>query len=297
MQLGLAMIPFPNVSPEIFSFSFLGINIALRWYALSYIIGFICALQIMKFCIRRNNLWDADKPPFGPDQADSLLTFLIIGVIFGGRLGYVLFYNFGYYLQNPIDILRVWDGGMAFHGGFIGVVLAVLIYFWLNSIPLWSGADLIAIATPPGLFFGRLANFVNAELWGRPTEVPWGVIFPGELAQLCPEIVGPCARHPSQLYEAGLEGLLLFLLLVSIVYFYGLKRPGLITGIFATGYGGSRYLVEFFRVPDQQFFSDTNPYGFAVQYNDFGMTMGQVLSLPMIFFGLVLLTISFAKSA
>ena len=291
------MIPFPNVSPEIFSFSFLGINIALRWYALSYIIGFICALQIMKFCIRRNNLWDADKPPFGPDQADSLLTFLIIGVIFGGRLGYVLFYNFGYYLQNPIDILRVWDGGMAFHGGFIGVILAVLIYFRLNSIPLWSGADLVAIATPPGLFFGRLANFVNAELWGRPTEVPWGVIFPGELAQLCPEIVGPCARHPSQLYEAGLEGLLLFLLLVSIVYFYGLKRPGLITGIFAIGYGGSRYLVEFFRVPDQQFFSDTNPYGFAVQYNDFGMTMGQVLSLPMIFFGLVLLTISFVKSA
>ena len=291
------MIPFPNVSPEIFSFSFLGINIALRWYALSYIIGFICALQIMKFCIRRNNLWGADKPPFGPDQADSLLTFLIIGVIIGGRLGYVIFYNFGYYLQNPIDILRVWDGGMAFHGGFIGVILAVLIYFRLNSIPLWSGADLVAIVTPPGLFFGRLANFVNAELWGRPTEVPWGVIFPGELAQLCPEIVGPCARHPSQLYEAGLEGLLLFLLLVSIVYFYGLKRPGLITGIFAIGYGGSRYLVEFFRVPDQQFFSDTNPYGFAVQYNDFGMTMGQVLSLPMIFFGLVLLTISFVKSA
>ena len=291
------MIPFPNVSPEIFSFSFLGINIALRWYALSYIVGFICALQIMKFCIRRNNLWDADKPPFGPDQADSLLTYLIIGVIFGGRLGYVLFYNLGYYLQNPIDILRVWDGGMAFHGGFIGVVLAVLIYFWLNSIPLWSGADLIAIATPPGLFFGRLANFVNAELWGRPTEVPWGVIFPGDLRSYVLKYVGPGQAHSSQLYEAGLEGLLLFLLLVSIVYFYGLKRPGLITGIFAIGYGGSRYLVEFFRVPDQQFFSATNPYGFAVQYNDFGMTMGQVLSLPMIFFGLVLLIISFAKSA
>ena len=291
------MIPFPDISPEIVSIELFGINLALRWYAVSYILGFICALQLMKFFVRRKLLWASEKPPFSVVQADSFLTYLILGVILGGRLGYVLFYNFGYYLQNPIDILRVWDGGMAFHGGFIGVILAVLIYFRLNSIPLWSGADLVAIATPPGLFFGRLANFVNAELWGRPTEVPWGVIFPGELAQLCPEIVGPCARHPSQLYEAGLEGLLLFLLLVSIVYIYGLKRPGLITGIFAIGYGGSRYLVEFFRVPDQQFFSDTNPYGFAVQYNDFGMTMGQVLSLPMIFFGLVLLTISFAKTA
>ena len=291
------MIPFPDVSPEIFSFNLFGLNLALRWYALSYIIGFICALQIMKFYIRRDNLWIAEKPPFESEQADSLLTYLIIGVIVGGRLGYVLFYNLGYYLENPIDILRLWDGGMAFHGGFVGVVVAVFIYFRSNSIPIWSGADLIAIATPPGLFFGRLANFVNAELWGRPTDVPWGVIFPGELAQLCDGILGPCARHPSQLYEAGLEGLLLFLLLVSIVYFFGLKRPGLITGIFSIGYGCSRYLVEFFRVPDQQFFSDSNPYGFAVQYNDFGVTMGQLLSLPMVVFGSFLMIIALKKTA
>lgn len=291
------MIPFPDVSPEIFSFNLFGFNLALRWYALSYIIGFIFALQIMKFYIKRDYLWIAEKPPFEADQAESLLTYLVIGVIVGGRLGYVLFYNLEYYLENPLDILRLWDGGMAFHGGFIGVVVAVFTYFRLNSISVWSGADLIAIATPPGLFFGRLANFVNAELWGRPTDAPWGVIFPGELAQLCDGILGPCARHPSQLYEAGLEGVFLFLLLVTIVYFFGLKRPGLITGTFSIGYGCSRYLVEFFRVPDQQFFSESNPYGFAVQYNDFGVTMGQLLSLPMVVFGLFLVIIALKKTA
>ena len=156
-------------------------------------------------------------------------------------------------------------------------------------MPLWSTADLIAVSTPPGLFFGRVANFINAELWGRPTEVYWGVIFPGDLAQKCDGVVGPCARHPSQLYEAGLEGLLL--LIVFILYRLlkvDLKDLDLLTGVFALGYGASRFFVEYFRVPDPQFFSQANPYGFAFKLGDFGITMGQTLSLPMILVGLFL---------
>lgn len=286
------MVPFPDISPEIFSFHLFGINFALRWYALSYIAGFILALQIMKFTIRRSKLWADNEPPLEAEQADSFLTYLILGVIIGGRLGYVLFYNLGYYLQNPMDIIRVWDGGMAFHGGFIGVVVAVFIYCRSNSISLWSGADLIAMSSPPGLLLGRLANFINAELWGKPTEVYWGVIFPGDRAQACDGLVGLCARHPTQLYEAGLEGFFLFLILVILVYFGGLKRPGLITGTFVLGYGCSRFFVEYFRVPDPQFFSNLNPYGFAVRYDGYGLTMGQLLSLPMICAGLFLVLYS-----
>ena len=270
------MIPFPDVSPEIFSFNLFGLNLALRWYALSYIIGFICALQIMKFYIRRDNLWIAEKPPFESEQADSLLTYLIIGVIVGGRLMYVLFYNLGYYLENPIDNLRLWDGCMAFHGGFIGVVVAVFIYFRSNSIPIWSGADLIAIATPPGLFFGRLANFVNAELWGRPTDVPWGVIFPGELAQLCDGILGPCARHPSQLYEAFLEGIILFLLLIYFRKKNYLLKPGTISGLFLIFYSIFRFFVEFYRVPDEH-----------IGYLAFNLSTGQIVSVVFLIIGTI----------
>ena len=153
-----------------------------------------------------------------------------------------------------MHILRVWDGGMAFHGGFAGVVLAVTIYCVSNSIPLWSGADLIAVASPPGLLFGRIANFINAELWGRPTELPWGVIFPGARAQDCLDIVGLCARHPSQLYEAILEGFLLFILLVLIAFRGGFKSPGLITGVFALGYGASRFLLSISEFQTHSFF-------------------------------------------
>ena len=283
------MVPFPNISPEIFSINIFGWDFSLRWYAVSYILGFICAIRIMKFFIAREDLWNSKEPPFSSEQADSFLTYLIIGVILGGRLGYVLFYNFNYYLAHPFDVLRVWDGGMAFHGGFIGVILAVVIYCYANAIQLWSGADLIAVASPPGLLFGRLANFINAELWGRQTDKPWGIIFPGERAQDCMGVEGACARHPSQLYEAGLEGFLLFFILFVISFKGGFKRPGLITGVFAVGYGISRFFIEYFRVPDPQFFSTENPYGFAFQLGDLGITMGQLLSLPMILFGVILL--------
>ena len=282
------MIPFPDISPEIFSFELFGINLALRWYAVSYILGFFCALKLMKFFVVRNFLWASETPPISKDQADAFLTYLILGVIIGGRLGYVFFYNLEYYALNPLAIFRIWDGGMAFHGGFIGVIAAVILFCWANKLLLWSTADLIAVSTPPGLFFGRVANFINAELWGRPTEVYWGVIFPGELAQKCDGVIGTCARHPSQLYEAGLEGLLLFIALIYIAIKGGFKRPGLLTGVFAVGYGASRFFVEYFRVPDPQFFSQANPYGFAFKLSDYGITMGQSLSLPMILLGLIL---------
>ena len=283
------MIPFPNINPEIFSFELMGFNFALRWYAVSYILGFFCALKLMKYFVLKEKLWVLNKPPITPDQADSILTYLILGVIIGGRIGYVLFYNFDYYSQNILDVIRIWDGGMAFHGGFLGVVLAVIIYCRVHSISLWSGADLIAVASPPGLLFGRVANFINGELWGSPTNQPWGVIFPGELAQACEGVIGPCGRHPSQLYEAGLEGFLLFLILYTLAMKGALKKPGLITGVFASGYGMARFLVEYVRVPDIQFFSESNPYGFAFRVGDFGITMGQCLSLPMILVGLILI--------
>jgi phosphatidylglycerol:prolipoprotein diacylglycerol transferase len=242
----------------------------------------------MKFFVLRKRLWALENPPLSTNQADSFITFLILGVIIGGRLGYVFFYNLEYYALNPLAIFRIWDGGMAFHGGFIGVIAAVILFCWANKLLLWSTADLIAVSTPPGLFFGRVANFINAELWGRPTEVYWGVIFPGELAQKCDGVIGTCARHPSQLYEAGLEGLLLFIALIYIAIKGGFKRPGLLTGVFAVGYGASRFFVEYFRVPDPQFFSQANPYGFAFKLSDYGITMGQSLSLPMILLGLIL---------
>lgn len=286
------MIPFPQISPEIFSFEVLGLHFALRWYAVSYIIGFICAIKLMKFFVNKNYLWISGHPPLTSNQADSLLTFLILGVILGGRLGYVLFYNFNFYLSNPSDIIRIWDGGMAFHGGFLGVCLAVVIYSRTYSINLWSVADLIAVSSPPGLFFGRLANFINAELWGRPTEQPWGVVFPGIRAQTCGNVEGACARHPSQLYEALLEGLLLFMALYALARLGAFKRPGFITGVFAIWYGISRFIVEYFRVPDPQFFSDGNPYGFAFGFGNYGITMGQALSMPMILVGLMLLIIA-----
>lgn len=283
------MLPFPDISPEIFSININGVQFALRWYAVSYILGFVAAIFIMKFFVRRSSLWRHRTAPFELDQIDNLITYLIIGVILGGRLGYVFFYNADYYLSHPFDMLRVWDGGMSFHGGFLGVVIAAIFFFRYNGIPMLSGADLIAIASPPGLFFGRIANFINAELWGRPTMLPWGIIFPGPSAQNCPEIPGVCARHPSQLYEAGLEGFLLFIVLLILAYIGALKRPGFITGIFISGYGISRFLVEFVRVPDPQFFSLENPMGFALAWGEVGLTMGQLLSVPMILFGMLLI--------
>ncbi len=282
-----AVINFPDLSPELFSISLFGMEFALRWYALAYIAGILIAWRMALTALRRPKLWPADTPPMTAQQLEDLLTWIIVGVILGGRLGFVLFYQPAYYLQNPMDILKVWQGGMSFHGGLIGVIAAALIFARRYKIAALSLADLVAHTVPPGLLLGRLANFVNAELWGRPSELPWAVIFPGTAAQDCPDISGLCPRHPSQLYEAALEGLVLGVLLLWLVYRRGAFRaPGMVMGVFFAGYGLSRFIVEFFRQPDAQFVSPGNPLGLAWHIDGLGLTMGQILSLPMIAIGL-----------
>ena len=283
-------LPFPNVSPELFSISIFGMDLALRWYALAYIAGILIGWRIAVAAVKRAALWPANTPPMRPEQVEELLTWVILGIILGGRLGFVLFYQPAYYFANPMQIPFIWQGGMAFHGGLIGVILAGWLYCMRASIPLRSAADMMALATPPGLLLGRIANFINAELWGRPTELPWGVQFPGAAAQACGQAAGEiCARHPSQLYEAVLEGILLGGALLWLAFRRGaLKVPGRIVGLFIGGYGAARFLVEFFRQPDAQFVSEGNPLGLAWHMGGYGLTMGQLLSLPMIAIGLYL---------
>lgn len=282
-------IPFPNLSPEIFTISLFGMEFALRWYALAYIAGILIGWRIVVAAVKRPALWPGASPPMTPIQVENLLTWIIVGVILGGRLGYVLFYQPAFYLANPARIPILWEGGMSFHGGFLGVLVAILVFCRQQRIPLGPAADAIAVATPPALLLGRLANFVNAELWGRPTDLPWGVIFPGEAAQACAGVTGLCARHPSQLYEAALEGLLLGAVLLYLGFRRGaFKAPWLCTGIFLAGYGAARFLVEFVRQPDAQFVTPDNPLGLALQVGGLGLTMGQLLSLPMTLAGLAL---------
>lgn len=285
-----AMIPFPDISPEIFSISLFGMELALRWYALAYILGIVIGWRLVVKAVRAPRLWPQNTPVMTPAQIEDMLTWIIIGVILGGRLGYVLFYQPDVYLENPAAILAIWQGGMSFHGGMIGVVVAAWIYTGRHGITRLSAADAIALGVPPGLLLGRLANFVNAELWGRPTDLPWGVAFPTPAAQFCPEVTGICARHPSQLYEAFLEGVVLLVLLLWLAWRKdAFKRPGLICGTFLAGYGIARFLVEFVRQPDAQFVSEGNPLGLAWHVGGLGLTMGQILSLPMILLGLWLI--------
>ena len=283
-------IPFPPLSPEVFSISLFEMELALRWYALAYIGGILIGWRLAVLAVRRPALWPAGTPPVTAPQVEDLLTWVILGVIVGGRLGFALFYEPAYYLGQPLQILKIWQGGMSFHGGLIGVTVAALIYGLRNRVPLASMADMMALATPPGLLLGRLANFVNAELWGRPTQAPWGVIFPGEMAQACGQAVGAlCARHPSQLYEAVLEGLILGALLLWLAFRgNALRQPGFLAGVFIAGYGTARFLVEFVRQPDAQFASPGNPLGLAWEVGGYGLTMGQILSLPMVLLGVAL---------
>ncbi|WP_128513962.1 prolipoprotein diacylglyceryl transferase [Tabrizicola thermarum] len=280
------MIPFPDISPNLVSFELFGHEIALRWYALAYIVGILFGWWIVLKAIRTPRLW-VGEPPLTAEQVERLLTWIILGVILGGRLGYVLFYDLPTYLADPLQIVKVWEGGMSFHGGFAGVVIAAIWFCRRERIPLLPMGDLLAVAAPVGLMLGRIANFINAELWGRPTDLPWGVIFPGAAAQTCPGVIGLCARHPSQLYQAALEGLLLALVLFWLAFRRGwFRRPGALMGVFLTGYGIARFLVEFVRQPDAQFVSEGNPVGLALHWGGWGLTMGQLLSLPMIVVGL-----------
>lgn len=279
------MIPFPDISPEIVSFTIAGREFALRWYAMAYLAGLLIGWRILVVLFRRPGLWGGTAP-MQPGKVEDLLTWIIVGVVLGGRLGFVLFYEPAYYLANPQMIPVLWKGGMSFHGGFMGVVIASWLWARRNGVSPLRLADAMAVATPVGLGLGRISNFINAELWGRPTDLPWGVIFPGEAAQSCLGIVGPCARHPSQLYEAGLEGLLLFIILVVMVRAGSLLRPGLTLGVFLIGYGLSRMVVELFRQADAQFITPDNPFGHVIGGVHWGLSMGQLLSLPMVIVGL-----------
>ncbi len=261
------MIAFPNIDPVAFSIG----PFVVRWYALAYIAGLVFAIWYVKRLVGNPRLWGERQPTITPKQADDLFIWITLGVILGGRIGYVLFYNPMHFLMNPLDILRMWEGGMSFHGGFLGVAAALLIYGWRHGPTLDRLLDLGAAATPVGLGLGRLANFINGELYGRPGNVPWATIFPGDPEQV--------PRHPSQLYEACLEGLVLFLILrIATHRFTALAHPGRASGLFALGYGLSRIIVEFFREPDVQL-------GYFFGF----ITMGMILSLPLVAIGIWLL--------
>ncbi|AXS41449.1 prolipoprotein diacylglyceryl transferase [Breoghania sp. L-A4] len=258
----LLALPFPTIDPVLIELG----PFAIRWYALAYIAGILLAWRYMRMLINNERLWAGQPHPSALD-IDDFVLWATLGIVLGGRIGYVLFYNPAYYLANPVEILSVWQGGMSFHGGFLGTVIAMVLFSWRRGLSVWTLFDLAAAAAPIGLFFGRLANFINAELWGRVTDLPWGVVFPG---------AGPLPRHPSQLYEAALEGIVLFLLLRLLTHRGGyLARRGFLAGAFACGYGLSRIAVEFFRMPDAQI-------GFLAG----GTTMGMLLSLPMIIAGI-----------
>ncbi|MEM7616700.1 MAG: prolipoprotein diacylglyceryl transferase [Pseudomonadota bacterium] len=287
-------LPFPSIDPEIVSVTVFGFELALRWYALAYILGIVLGWWLVVRMIKRPSLWSG-SPPLTPPLAEALLTWMVLGVVLGGRLGFVLFYQFEYYSAHPGEILQVWQGGMSFHGGFLGVVLAIILFSLKNSVPMVRVGDAVAAVAPIGILFGRLANFINGELWGRPTLVPWGVVFPDPAAQLCAERFGEvCARHPSQIYEAILEGLVLGLVLLwGITRRRWLHVPGRAIGVFLLGYGLGRTIVEGFRQADAQFITESNPFGHVIRLGQsaeaWGLTMGQVLSLPMVAVGLLVL--------
>ena len=279
------VLPFPDIDPVIFAVHLFGIELAVRWYALAYIAGLLIGWRYVVALCKRPGLW-AGTPPMQPQQVDDLLTWMILGVILGGRLGYVLFYQPAFFAANPGEILAVWQGGMSFHGGFLGVVAGVIGFSLRNRLAILGVGDAVSAAAPIGLFFGRIANFINGELWGRPSTAPWAVIFPGEAAASCPvDWVGPCARHPSQLYEAGFEGLLLFVILALAIRAGALARSGRVFGIFLVGYALARVFLEDFRQADAQFVTPDNPHGHVL----IGLTMGQLLSLPMLAVGLLLI--------
>ncbi len=257
----LLVIPFPAFQPVLISVG----PFAIRWYALAYIFGILFGWLYARALIRREALWGG-KPPFTVADYDDFIVWVTLGIVLGGRIGYVLFYNLPQFAAHPVEILEVWKGGMSFHGGFTGCVVAVVLFAYHRGLSILSLGDVTCAVGPIGLFLGRLANVVNGELWGRPTDVPWAMVCPNG---------GPVPRHPSQLYEATLEGLVLLLLLAIAIRMGALKRPGLIIGLFAMFYAVMRTFCEFFREPDVQL-------GFL--WNT-GLTMGMLLSIPLFLVG------------
>ena len=256
-------IPFPNIDPVAFSIG----PVDVRWYSLAYIAGLLFAIWYAKRLVSNRSLWGKAGPSATADQIDGLLIWVTLGVILGGRLGYVIFYNPAFFAANPVEILKLWTGGMSFHGGFLGVVIACWLYGRKHGIGLDQLLDLGAATVPVGLGLGRLANFVRGELYGRASDVPWAMVFPG---------AGPEPRHPSQLYEFALEGAVLFMAVrIATHRFKVLARPGLASAVFATGYGLSRIAVEFAREPDAH-----------IGYIAGWATLGMIYSLPLVATGL-----------
>ncbi|HLL27218.1 MAG TPA: prolipoprotein diacylglyceryl transferase [Xanthobacteraceae bacterium] len=258
----LFVLPFPVFDPIAVSIG----PFAIRWYALAYVAGILFAWWLARRIAANEALWGGHSP-IRPVDVDDVIAWCALGIVAGGRLGYVLFYGPSYFASHPTEIFVLWHGGMSFHGGFLGTIVALLLFARSRGIRMLSMLDLAAIVTPIGLFLGRLANFVNGELWGRPTDVPWAFIFPR---------AGPEPRHPSQLYEAALEGILLFAIVLFAARAGALRRPGLIGGLFVACYGLARIVGEQFREPDVQI-------GFLAG----GLTMGMLLSLPMVLAGAI----------
>jgi phosphatidylglycerol---prolipoprotein diacylglyceryl transferase len=273
-------IPFPDIDPVALSLG----PLTVKWYGLAYMVGLLLGWFYIRRLLARESLWPHGRAPFEVNKSDDLLLYMTVGVVVGGRLGSVLFYEPGYYLANPLEIFAVWKGGMAFHGALLGCGLAIWAFAMRNNVNAFSTMDLCAAAVPLGLFFGRVANFINGELYGRPTDMPWGMVFPSvqvDLAAL-PEAVRQSLgwdplepRHPSQLYQAALEGIALFVLLRFMTHNKGaLQSPGLVTGVFLIGYGLARSFSELFRQPDMF-------HAFTAH----GLTPGIVYSIPMIVIG------------
>jgi len=269
-MLVLPVLPYPDFNPVLIHIG----PLSVRWYALAYIVGIIAGWFYARAIIASPRLWGGPAP-FKLVDFDDFVIWATLGIILGGRIGYVLFYNLPQFAAHPLEIFELWRGGMSFHGGVIGVIAAIVLFALHRGIPMLSLGDVTTAVTPIGLFLGRIANFVNGELWGRPTDVPWAMIFPGG---------GPIPRHPSQLYEATLEGLVLLIVLGILVQTGALKRPGVVAGSFLVGYAVARVTCEFFREPDVQI-------GFLWR----GLTMGMLLCIPLALAGIGVLAVAFTR--
>ena len=270
METVYAAMPFPNIDPVLISIG----PLAVHWYGLAYVAGILIGWRYARVLANNQRLWAPGKSAMTVNDIDDFLLWAALGIVLGGRVGYILFYDFGAFAANPLRILQIWNGGMSFHGGLLGTILAMIFFARKRGIRVFSLFDVVAASVPFGLLFGRLANFINAELWGKVTDVSWGVVFPG---------AGPDPRHPSQLYEAILEGPVLFLFLAFLIWRGGkLNRPGYVGGAFIAGYAVCRIFVEFFREPDAHI-------GYL-----FGgwLTMGIVLSIPMVIIGVVTMALA-----
>jgi len=263
----MLVLPFPNINPVLVQWG----PLAIRWYALAYIAGLVVGWLMIRGIVADDRYWGKLKRPTVA-SIDDLLVYCAFGVIIGGRLGNVLFYNPSYYVSHPLDVFKLWEGGMAFHGGLIGAFIGAWLFARRYGAPFLTVLDLCSLVAPIGLFFGRIANFIRPELWGRPTDVPWAVVFPG---------TDGLPRHPSQIYEAILEGLVAFVILFRLAREGGLKSPGRVTGAFGVLYGAARIFSEFFREPDAR-----------LEDLGRGLTMGMVLSAPLIVIGLALIVMA-----